>query len=144
VKSRTNFELRQRSIEARLDPSWQPERAQPVLEGGDLHYEVSGRIQAISSGGLGLMQSVVEAVGLAESIDDRLHLLRRHLPYHESDHVLALVYNLLAGGRCLEDRIWSCAGRTRRFSTPWVRGGCRIRRRRGTSCAASSRAVWGR
>jgi hypothetical protein len=103
VKSRTNFELRQRSIEARLDPSWQPERARPVLEGGALDFEVSGRVGAISSGGVGLMQSVVEAVGLAEAIDARVHLLRRHLPYHESDHVLALVYNLLAGGRCLED-----------------------------------------
>jgi hypothetical protein len=103
VKNRTNFERRQRSIESRLDPSWQPERARPVLEGGDLHYEVSGRVEAISGGGLGLMQSVVESVGLAEAIDERLHLLRRHLPYHESDHVLALVYNLLAGGRCLED-----------------------------------------
>lgn len=103
MKSKANLARRQRSIEARLDPSWQPERALPVLEGGNLHYEVSGRVQAISGGGLGLMQSVVEAVGLAEAIDERLHLLRRHLPYHESDHVLALVYNLLAGGRCLED-----------------------------------------
>jgi len=103
VKSRTNFERRQRSTEARLDPSWQPERARAVLEGGNLHYEVSGRVQAISGGGLGLMQSVVEAVGLAEAIDEDLHLLRRHLPYHESDHVLALVYNILVGGRCLED-----------------------------------------
>lgn len=103
MKSRRNFERRQRSIEARLDPSWQPERARPVLEGGNLHYEVSGRIQAFSGGGVGLMRSVVEAVGLAEAIDEDLHLLRRHLPYHESDHVLALVYNVLAGGRCLED-----------------------------------------
>lgn len=103
MKSRTNYARRQRSIEARLDPSWQPERSLPVLEGGNLHYEVSGRVQAITGGGLGLMQSVVEAVGLAEAIDERLHLLRRHLPYHESDHVLALVYNLLSGGRCLED-----------------------------------------
>jgi hypothetical protein len=25
------------------------------------------------------------------------------LPYHESDHVLNIAYNLLAGGHCLED-----------------------------------------
>ena len=103
MKSKSNLARRQRSIEARLDPSWQPERARPVLEGGDLRYEVSGRVQAISGGGVGLMQSVVEAVGLAEAIDGELDLLRRHLPYHESDHVLALVYNILMGGRCLED-----------------------------------------
>ena len=77
MKSRTNFARRQRSIEERLDPSWQPERTRPVLEGGNLHYEVSGRTQAISGGGLGLMQSVVEAVGrdpvdLIETVAERV------------------------------------------------------------------------
>jgi hypothetical protein len=103
VKSRANFERRQKSIEARLDPKWQPERSDPVLEGGNIAYEVSERTQAISGGGLGMLQALVEVVGLREQIDSSLHLLRRHLPYHESDHVLALVYNLLTGGRCLED-----------------------------------------
>jgi len=32
-----------------------------------------------------------------------LHLLKRHQPYHESDHVLALAYNVLAGGTTLQD-----------------------------------------
>jgi hypothetical protein len=103
VKNKANFERRQKSIEERLDPRWQPERAEPVLEGGNIAYEVAGRTEAISGGGLGMLQAVVEASGLREQIDGSLHLLRRHLPYHESDHVLALVYNLLTGGRCLED-----------------------------------------
>ena len=29
-------------------------------------------------------------------------MLKIHLPYHESDHVLNIAYNLLAGGTCLE------------------------------------------
>lgn len=103
MKSRANCERRQRSIEARLDPSWHPERETPVLEGGNVHYEVSGRIEAIGCGGLGMLQGVVDAVGLGQEIDERLHVLRRHLPYHESDHVLALTYNVLSGGSCLED-----------------------------------------
>ena len=41
--------------------------------------------------------------GLIDEIDERLELLKRHLPYHESDHVLNIAYNLLAGGSCLED-----------------------------------------
>jgi Transposase DDE domain group 1 len=102
MKSRANFERRQRSIKSRLDPSWQPEREEPVLEGGAVKYEVSGRTQAIGCGGLGMLQTVVDVVGLREQIDESLHLLRRHLPYHESDHVLALAYNVLTGGRCLE------------------------------------------
>jgi hypothetical protein len=42
-------------------------------------------------------------LGLAREIDVRLHLLKRHLPYHESDHVLNLAYNALLGGQRLED-----------------------------------------
>ena len=37
-----------------------------------------------------------------ELIDPRLHVLKRHLPYHESDHVLNVAYNLLSGGTRLE------------------------------------------
>ena len=37
-----------------------------------------------------------------EAIDRHLQLLKIHLPYHESDHVLNIAYNLLAGGTCLE------------------------------------------
>jgi hypothetical protein len=31
------------------------------------------------------------------------HLLKIHQPYHESDHVLTIAYNILAGGGCLQD-----------------------------------------
>jgi len=49
------------------------------------------------------MHTLARKVGLIEEIDRRLHLLKTHLPYHESDHVLNIAYNLLAGGQCLED-----------------------------------------
>ena len=42
-------------------------------------------------------------MGFAEEVDRVLHLLKRHLPYHESDHVLNIAYNVLVGGTCLED-----------------------------------------
>ena len=48
------------------------------------------------------MHLVAQKLGLAEAIDENLHLLKIHLPYHESDHVLNIAYNLLAGGTCLE------------------------------------------
>src|SRR4029077_15362132 len=38
-----------------------------------------------------------------QEIDSRLHLLKKHLPYHESDHVLNLTYNALLEGVRLED-----------------------------------------
>ena len=37
-------------------------------------------------------------VGLIAEIDTHVHVLKRHLPYHESDHVLNIALNLLAGG----------------------------------------------
>jgi hypothetical protein len=40
---------------------------------------------------------------LAEEINARVQLLRRHLPYHESDHLLNLAYNALLDGLRLED-----------------------------------------
>ncbi|MBW2114971.1 MAG: hypothetical protein JRH04_09000, partial [Deltaproteobacteria bacterium] len=42
-------------------------------------------------------------LGFDKEIDTVLHLLKRHLPYHESDHVLNISYNVIAGGTRLED-----------------------------------------
>ena len=46
---------------------------------------------------------MVRKLGLAEAIDERLHLLKFHFPYHESDHVLNFAYNALCHGTCLDD-----------------------------------------
>jgi hypothetical protein len=40
---------------------------------------------------------------LVDAIDRRVHVLKMHRPYHESDHVLDLAYNALCGGLRLED-----------------------------------------
>jgi hypothetical protein len=48
------------------------------------------------------MLLVARKTGLIGDIDGRLHLLKRHLPYHESDHVLNIAFNILAGGHKLE------------------------------------------
>lgn len=101
--SKRNLARRQKESADRLDPRWQPDRDVPVLEPGNIRYQVAERTSAICSGGLGMIQTVVQRLGLCEVIDQRLDLLKRHKPYHESDHVMALVYNILSGGRCLED-----------------------------------------
>lgn len=102
-KSKEKLAARQRRIDQRLDRSWQPLREEPVFESGNISYEVSGRVEGTSCGGLGMIQLVVESSGLGQAIDRHLHVLKRHLPYFESDHILAQVYNLLVGGTCLED-----------------------------------------
>lgn len=101
--SKRNLAARQKELAQRLDRSWQPQREDPVLESGNIHYEVSGRVKAVDCGGLGMLQAVVSAAGLRAAIDEEVTVLKRHLPYHESDHILSLVYTILTGGRCLED-----------------------------------------
>ena len=49
------------------------------------------------------MHLMVQKLGLAEAIDERVQLLKRHLAYHESDHVLNLAYNALLEGVQLKD-----------------------------------------
>lgn len=67
------------------------------------HYEMSTRTRAIGVGGLAAMQGLVDRVALASRIDGGLKLLKVHRPYRESDHVLNLAYNVLCGGRTLDD-----------------------------------------
>jgi hypothetical protein len=99
-----------------------------MLKASNIHYEMASRVQGINCGGIGAMHLLVQRLGLVEDLDrpgqapcglrsvygvqrlglvedlDRsLELLKVHLPYHESDHVLNLAYNILAGGERLED-----------------------------------------
>jgi hypothetical protein len=91
-------------IQARLDRENLPaDLSRPVTAGSNLHYEMSARIQATPCGGIGLIHELVRSIGLAQSIDERVEVLKRHFPYHESDHVLNLAYNIMTGGTCLED-----------------------------------------
>jgi len=69
----------------------------------NIHYEISDRTRGIAHGGIGAFHLLARKLGLIDRIDDRLHLLKIHLPYHESDHVLTLAYNALCDGTCLQD-----------------------------------------
>ena len=90
-------------IHRRLDPNWHTGGARPAFTARNLDYEVSHRDHAIAYGGIGAIHLLVGQLGLAEAIDRHLHVLKIHLPYHESDHVLNIVYNALCDGTCLED-----------------------------------------
>ena len=74
-----------------------------MMAADNIHYELSRRSRGLACGGIGAMHLLARQTGLAEAIDRRLHLLKVHKPYHESDHVLNVAYNILAGGTCLED-----------------------------------------
>ncbi len=94
---------REAEVAQRLSPSWNAQDAKPVLSPEGISYEVSEKTGAISYGGLGLLQQVVKWSGLGKAIDEAVKLLKRHQPYHESDHVLSLIYNVATGGTRYQD-----------------------------------------
>jgi len=94
---------RKRRIEYRLRPTQWKAQEQPMLRAKNIHYDVADRSRAFAVGGIGAMHGLARQTGLIEAIDERLELLKIHLPYHESDHVLNIAYNILCGGSCLED-----------------------------------------
>jgi hypothetical protein len=94
---------RKQRIERRLAPKNWDDQARPMLKASNIHYEMAPRVQGINCGGIGAMHLLVQRLGLVEDLDRHLQLLKIHLPYHESDHVLNLTYNILAGGERLED-----------------------------------------
>jgi hypothetical protein len=101
-KIRKKLERRKRQIERRLDKQDNRGCDQPVMSASNIHYEIADRARATSAGGIGAMHLLVRKLGLDEAINGSLGLLKIHLPYHDSDHVLNIAYNLLAGGTCLE------------------------------------------
>jgi hypothetical protein len=74
-----------------------------MLRGGNIHYEGSDRVRGLGAGGIGAMHRLAQQTGLTAAIDESLQVLKVHQPYHESDHVLNIAYNLLCGGKTLED-----------------------------------------
>jgi hypothetical protein len=69
----------------------------------NIQYEHSDRVRGLESGGIGAMHQLAQHTGLVAAIDQHVQVLKRHLPYHESDHVLGIAYNVLCGGTCLQD-----------------------------------------
>jgi len=74
-----------------------------VIGNGKARIEVADRMRGTSVAGVRLAHELSIKIRLARQIDSHVQVLRMHLPYHESDHVLAMAYNLLAGGTCIED-----------------------------------------
>jgi hypothetical protein len=79
------------------------QEADCVLNTNGLKYELSGKTRGVAYGGISLMHRLAHEVGLVDAIDGHLHLLKMHVPYHESDHVLNFAINALCDGTCLQD-----------------------------------------
>ena len=93
---------RKRRILRRIENKPGVERHQPMMTASNIRYEIADRARAIAPGGIGAIHLLAQKLGLVRDINDGLHLLKRHLPYFESDHVLNIAYNLLSGGSRLD------------------------------------------
>jgi hypothetical protein len=128
-RTRRLLQQRRQRLLDRIAPRPEPERPTPMITPPNIHYEPAQRAQGLAQGGLGALLLVAQRTGLIAAIDHHLHVLKRHLPYHESDHVLNIAFNLLAGGRCLEhierrrtDEVYLDALGARRIPDPTTEG----------------------
>ena len=94
---------RKRRIQYRLRQRQWENQAKPMFKAGNIHYDLADRTRGLNVGGIGAIHLLARRTGLIQALDEKLHLLKCHLPYHESDHVLNIAYNILTGGSCLED-----------------------------------------
>lgn len=92
-----------RRIKRRLDKTKLPPFHRAQLNASNLHYQMADRTRGLAYGGIGAIHLMAKQLGLADAINQRVRVLKLHLPYHASDHVLNLAYNAVCGGTCLQD-----------------------------------------
>jgi Transposase DDE domain group 1 len=102
ARQKRSFQEGRRRIKKRLANPPGPERPVPMITATNIHYERADRVRGLGAGGIGAILLMAQKIELDKEIDRTLHLLKRHLPYHESDHVLNIAFNLLAGGERIE------------------------------------------
>lgn len=94
---------RKRRIQKRLRARRWCNQTRPMFTARNIHYDVAERTRAMNCGGIGAVHLLAHRCGLIEALDRNVRVLKVHLPYHESDHVLSFAYNILTGGSCIED-----------------------------------------
>ena len=102
-KKREKWGKRQRKLQNRLAHRNFTSPAHPLLGDLPIEYQIADRTRVLGVGGIGAIHTMVCNLRLPEAINAKVSLLKRHLPYWESDHVLSLCYTVLSGGKPLED-----------------------------------------
>ena len=91
------------NLATRLERKQFEDQPNAMFKDSNLQYQIAARTRAIGFGGIGAMHKLVCRLGLDRAINKNISLLKCHVPYWESDHVLNIAYNVLTGGTCLED-----------------------------------------
>lgn len=79
------------------------ENNQPVFSTPPLQIKENKQAPLTNFTGIALARDLIQRLDIPSVIDENIHVLSRHRPYHESDHVLTQVYNFLSGGEVLND-----------------------------------------
>ena len=87
-KIRQKIEKSKRKISNRLKKTARKSGAKPMLSRQNIHYDISGRVDGIACGGIGLVHMLASKIGLAGMLNEKLNILKQHKPYFESDHIL--------------------------------------------------------
>ena len=88
-------------------PMLWPKDERPVFRNRQVRLHVQQRGEITPYGGLSLAHDLAMRLGLDRDINDSMEVLRLHLPYFDSDHLLTHVYNQYVGGTCIEVG-WIC------------------------------------
>jgi len=91
------------NLDTRLARKQFEDQPETMFQDANILYQIADRIRAIGCGGIGALHKLVCKLGLDTAINNNIVLLKYHVPYWESDHVLNIAYNVLTGGTCLED-----------------------------------------
>lgn len=94
---------RKKRIAQRLEPRSWCNQEEPMFSGSNVHFEMAEKAQGLGCGGIGAIHLLAQKIGLVDLLNKEVSVLKRHLPYHESDHVLNLSYNIMVGGTRIED-----------------------------------------
>ena len=91
------------NLDTRLVRKQYEDQPDTIFKDSNIHYQIADRTRAIGFGGIGALHKLACKLGLDRAISKNIVLLKVHVPYWESDHVLNIAYNVLSGGTCLED-----------------------------------------
>jgi len=84
-------------------PMLWPEDERPVIRNRQVRVQIEERGEITPYGGLALAHDLAMRLGIDRDINHSMEVLRLHLPYFDSDHLLTHVYNQYVGGLCIED-----------------------------------------
>ena len=95
LKKRKRKLFRRTSVE---HGKWQSPMIRPITT----KVELAEKQQAVNCGGLAAIVEMIKTLGLRKELNRDANVLKLHLPYDETDHILNIACNLLAGGTCLD------------------------------------------